>query len=85
MKKTWTELLWPEVIEKIITRRPLISTWVECAIPIPCNVLTLAFSKSQAISVESLSRPNNLKLLEECVGEVLGGNWKVKLELRDDI
>ena len=42
-------------------------------------------SEDQSIAVESLSRPNNLRILEEVAGEILGGNWKLDFELREDL
>jgi DNA polymerase III subunit gamma/tau len=77
---------WPRILEVIRSRRPLIVSWLEPATafyPEP-GTLKLAFPKDQSIAVESLSRPNNRKILEDVAGEILGGNWKIEFELRDD-
>ena len=49
------------------------------------GTLKLAFPKDHSIAVESLSRPNNRKILEDVAGEILGGIWKLEFELRDDL
>ena len=48
------------------------------------GILKLAFPKDHAIAVDSFSRPNNRKILEDVAGEILGGIWKLEFELRDD-
>jgi DNA polymerase-3 subunit gamma/tau len=81
------ESAWPRILEAIGTRRPLIVSWLEPAIPLypERGTLKLAFPKNQSIAVESLSRPNNRKILEDVAGEILGGRWKLEFELRDDL
>ena len=81
------ESTWPQILQAIRTRRPLIVSWLEPAIPLypEPGTLKLAFPKDQSIAVESLSRPNNRKILEEVAGEILGGAWKLEFELRDDL
>ena len=78
---------WPQILEAIRTRRPLIVSWLEPAIPSypERGILKLVFPKAQSIAVESLSRPNNRKILEDVAGEFLGGTWKLEFELRDDL
>jgi DNA polymerase III subunit gamma/tau len=81
------EWAWPEVMSAIRARRPLIVSWLEPATPFypERGTLKLAFPKDQSIAVESLSRPNNLRILEEVASEILGGSWKLEFELRDDL
>jgi DNA polymerase III subunit gamma/tau len=81
------ESVWPRILQEVRNRRPLIVSWIEPATPLSLEsgTLKLGFPKDHAIGVESLSRPNNQKLLEEVVGEVVGGSWKVVFELRDDL
>jgi DNA polymerase III subunit gamma/tau len=78
---------WPRILEAIRRRRPLIVSWLEPATPLypERGTLKLAFPRDQSIAVESLSRPNNRKILEEVTGEILGGSWKLEFELRDDL
>jgi DNA polymerase III subunit gamma/tau len=78
---------WPRILEAIRSRRPLIVSWLEPASPLypERGTLKLAFPKDQSIAVESLSRPNNRKILEEVASEILGGTWKIEFELRDDV
>jgi DNA polymerase III subunit gamma/tau len=78
---------WPQIMEAIRDRRPLIVSWLESAIPLypGRGILKLAFPKDQSIAIESLSRPNNRKILEDVAGEILGGPWKLEFELRDDL
>jgi DNA polymerase III subunit gamma/tau len=81
------ESTWPQIMEAIRDRRPLIVSWLESAIPLyPARgTLKLAFPKDQPIAIESLSRPNNRKILEDVAAEILGGPWKLEFELRDDL
>lgn len=81
------ESVWPRILQEVRNRRPLIVSWIEPATPLSLEngTLKLGFPKDHSIGVESLSRPNNQKLLEEVVGEVVGGAWKVVFELRDDL
>jgi DNA polymerase III subunit gamma/tau len=78
---------WPRILEAIRHRRPLIVSWLVPATPLypEHGTLKLAFPKDHSIAVESLSRPNNRKILEDVAGEILGGTWKLEFELRDDL
>ena len=78
---------WPRILEAIRRRRPLIVSWLEPAIPLypERGTLKLAFPKNQSIAVESLSRPNNRKILEDVASEIFGGKWKLEFELRDEL
>jgi DNA polymerase-3 subunit gamma/tau len=81
------ESTWPKMLDAIRGRRPLIVSWLEAATPFfpERGTLKLAFPKDQSIAVESLSRPNNRKILEEVAVEILGGTWQIAFELRDDL
>jgi DNA polymerase III subunit gamma/tau len=85
--KELEESTWPRILDTIRSRRPLIVSWLEPATALfpERGTLKLAFPKDQSIAVESLSRPNNRKILEDVAGEILDGNWKVEFELRDDL
>ena len=78
---------WERVLQEVRKRRPLIVSWIEPATPLSFEngTLKLGFPKDRSLAVESLSRPNNQKLLEEVVGHVLGGTWKLEFETRDDL
>jgi DNA polymerase-3 subunit gamma/tau len=78
---------WERVMQEVRNRRPLIVSWVEPATPLSFanGTLKLGFPKNHSLAVESLSRPNNLKLLEEVVGQIFGGAWKLEFELRDEL
>jgi DNA polymerase-3 subunit gamma/tau len=78
---------WSRVLEVVRRRRPLIISWLEPATPffVERGKLKLAFPADKSIAVESLSRPNNRKLLEEVAAEILGGDWEIAFELRDDL
>jgi DNA polymerase-3 subunit gamma/tau len=79
--------MWERVLREIRSRRPLIVSWIEPATPLFLDngTLKLGFPKSNTLAVESLARPNNQKLLEEVVAQVLGGSWRIEFELRDDL
>jgi DNA polymerase III subunit gamma/tau len=78
--------LWPRLKQVVATRRPLILSWIEPATPtLPGNrTLRLEFPKDQQLAAESLSRPNNRKLLEDILSEVLGGSWRLEFETREE-
>jgi len=79
--------VWERVLQEVRSRRPLIVSWIEPATPLSLKngTLKLGFPKNYSLAVESLSRPNNQKLLEELLGQVLGGSWKIEFELREDL
>jgi DNA polymerase III subunit gamma/tau len=78
---------WERVVQEVRTRRPLIVSWIEAATPLSFEngTLKLGFPKNYSLAVESLSRPNHQKLIEEVVGQLLGGSWRLEFELRDDL
>jgi DNA polymerase-3 subunit gamma/tau len=86
-RKEPQESTWPQILQTIRARRPLIVSWLERATPLfpEPGTLKLAFPTEQSIAVESLSRPNNRKILEEIASEILGGPCKLEFELRDDL
>jgi DNA polymerase III subunit gamma/tau len=86
-RKEPQESTWPQILQTIRARRPLIISWLERATPLfpEAGTLKLAFPTEQSIAVESLSRPNNRKILEEIASEILGGPCKLEFELRDDL
>ncbi len=81
------ESAWPKILDTIRSRRPLIVSWLEPATALypERGTLKLAFPKDQFLAVESLSRPNNRKILEDVAGEILGGDWKLDFELQEDL
>ena len=81
------ESAWPRILETIRARRPLIVSWLEPATPVYSErgTLKLLFPRDQSIAVESLSRPNNRKILEDVASEIFGGRWKLEFELRDEL
>jgi DNA polymerase III subunit gamma/tau len=81
------ESAWPRILETIRARRPLIVSWLEPATPVypERGTLKLLFPRDQSIAVESLSRPNNRKILEDVASEIFGGRWKLEFELRDEL
>ena len=81
------EPAWARILDTIRARRPLIVSWLEQGTPffLERGRLKLAFPENQKIAVESLSRPNNRKNLEEVTGEIVGETWKLEFELRADL
>ena len=81
------ESAWARLLQVVATRRPLILSWIELGTPILIDngTFRLGFPKDQELAVESLSRPNNRKLLEDVLSEILGGSWKIGFEMREDI
>jgi hypothetical protein len=79
--------VWRSILDGVKARRPLITSWIECATPVRCEgtSLTLGFSPSMKSALESLARPNNHPFIEELLGSLFGGTWKLTFELRDDL
>jgi hypothetical protein len=76
---------WDKFIEKVGERRPLIVLWLEPASSrIGWLVVTMDFPESQRIAAESLSRPNNKKLLEQLVEETFGTGWKLEFQMNGE-
>jgi DNA polymerase-3 subunit gamma/tau len=78
--------LWPRLLQVVASRRPLILSWIELATPtlLGNGTFRLAFPKDQQLAAESLSRPNNRKLLEDILSELLGGSWSLEFETREE-
>jgi len=81
------ESAWPRLLQVVATRRPLILSWVELGTPILLDdgTFRLGFPKDQELAVESLSRPNNRKLLEDILSEILGNPCKIGFEILEDL
>jgi helix-turn-helix protein len=79
--------VWRSILDGVKARRPLITSWIECATPVQCEgtSLTLGFGPSMKSALESLARPNNHRFIEELLGSLFGGTWKLTFELRDDL
>ena len=79
--------VWRSIVDGVKARRPLITSWIECATPVQCEgtSLTLGFGPSVKIALESLARPANQRFMEELLALLFGGTWKLTLELRDDL
>lgn len=79
--------VWGSILDGVRARRPLITSWIECATPVHCEgtSLTLGFGPSMKSALESLARPNNHRFIEELLGSLFGGTWKLTFELRDDL
>ncbi len=75
--------IWPQVLQQVAKRRPLIKTWVETAHFLGTdgrNVL-LGFPSDQKTVMESIARPTNRSFLEGLLKELTGGDWELKLTL----
>lgn len=80
------EEFWPVVIRTVRSKRPLIQTIIESAVPeLSENVLTLAFAKDQEFAAESLKRPNNRSFLEGILAELRGEPTTVVTALREGL
>jgi DNA polymerase-3 subunit gamma/tau len=77
------ESAWSRLLQVVATHRPLILSWIELATPtfFADGIFRLGFPKDQELAVEGLSRPNNRKLLEDLLNEILGGTWKIEFEI----
>jgi DNA polymerase-3 subunit gamma/tau len=78
--------LWPRLLQVVSSRRPLILSWIELATPtlLGNGTFRLTFPKDQQLAAESLSRPNNRRLLEDILSELLGGSSRLEFETREE-
>jgi hypothetical protein len=79
--------VWRSIIDGVKARRPLIASWIECATSVQCEgtSLTLGFGPTVKSALESLARPIHQRFMEELLGSLFGGTWKLTLEFRDDL
>jgi helix-turn-helix protein len=79
--------VWRSIVDGVKARRPLMASWIECATPVQREgtSLTLGFGPSVKSAFESLVRPSNQRFMEELLGSLFGGTWKLTLELREDL
>jgi hypothetical protein len=77
--------LWPKLLEEIRSKRPLILSWLERAVPLEAEggVFRLGFPEGETHALESLMlRPNNRKFIEATVSQLLGQPYRLEAEIR---
>ncbi|MBV8901103.1 MAG: DNA polymerase III subunit gamma/tau [Verrucomicrobia bacterium] len=75
---------WPRFLTEIRSKRPLILSWVEKAVPlgIEDGVFRLGLPEGEALTLESLTRANNRKFIENILAELLGRPHRLEAEIR---
>ena len=75
--------IYCELSKIILERRPLIATWLQSSRPgsYANGVFELRFHQEHSIAVESLSRPNNAKLVSQVVSDITGIKSEVRYSL----
>jgi DNA polymerase III subunit gamma/tau len=75
---------WPKLLAEIRSKRPLILSWLEKAVPIGTEggVFRLGFPENEALTLESLMRANNRKFIEITLGQLLGRPYRLEAETR---
>lgn len=75
--------IWPQVLQQVAKRRPLIKTWVETAqfLGTDDRSVVLGFPSDQKTVMESIARPTNRSFLEGLLKELTGSDWTLKLTL----
>jgi len=76
--------LWPKLLGEIRTKRPLILSWLEKAVPLGTEdgVFRLGFPESETLTLESLMRANNRKFIETALSQLLGRPYRLEAEIR---
>ena len=76
--------LWPKLLTEIRSKRPLILSWLEKAVPLGVEggVFRLGFPEDQTLTLESLMRANNRKFIEATVSGLLGQPYRLEAEIR---
>ena len=74
-------------MDQVRERRPLILSWIEIATPLSLEngLLLIGFPTGNELAIESLSRPNNQKFIEDLLTEILSGAAKIEFEQRDNL
>jgi DNA polymerase-3 subunit gamma/tau len=75
---------WPKLLAEIRSKRPLILSWLEKAVPLGTEggVVRLGFPENETLTLESLMRANNRKFIENVLGELLGRPYRLEAEIR---
>lgn len=75
---------WPKFLGEIRSKRPLILSWLEKAVPVGIEdgVFRLGFSEGETLTLESLMRANNRKFIENMLGELLRRPYRLEAEIR---
>ena len=81
------EKIWPSLLSVVRTQRPLMSPWLEAGTPlgIDGSLFLVGFPKDQSISMESIQRANNRKLLDELLTALAGRPLTIKCEIRNGL
>ncbi len=78
---------WQSALLAVRKKRPLISSWIEAGtlLHIQDGVALLEFPTDKALALESISRPNNRKFLEELFSELAARPVTIKAEMREGL
>ena len=79
--------VWQKVVEKVRTRRRLISPWVEAATVLGTEgrFFVVGFPPEQKTAMESLSIPRTREFLEGLIKEISGHAWSIKFGLKEGL
>jgi DNA polymerase III subunit gamma/tau len=79
------ESVWQLLVDAVRTRRPLIVSWMESAVPLSMEAgsMVVGLPAGNDLAIETLSRANNRKFIEDLLGEIQSGAWKVDFEQRE--
>ena len=79
--------IWPQAVQLVHQRRPLIKTWIDTArfLGTEGRSFLLGFAPDQKTIMESLSRPANRSFLEGLLRELTGTDWTLKLTVEKSL
>jgi DNA polymerase III subunit gamma/tau len=79
--------IWVKLVKAIRKQRPLISAWLDYGslLEVGEDFVLIGFAENQNLAMDSLLRPNNRKLLELTLKELLGRPVSLRCELRADL
>jgi DNA polymerase-3 subunit gamma/tau len=79
--------VWPQAVQLVYARRPLIKTWIDAAhfLGTEGHHFLLGFAPDRKTVMESLSRPTNRSFLDGLLKELTGTDWKVKLSMEEHL
>ena len=81
------EDIWPKMMREVSTKRQMILSFLEKAVPElgADDTLTLAFPEDQAFAVENLQRPNNRQFLEGLISNLRGKLTNLQCVMRANV
>ncbi len=79
--------LWRDLLGEVRRQRPLIAMWVEAGalVELTKDTVTVGFPTDQSLALEYCDQPNNRKLLEAIVSQLVGQKLQIRFLKREGL